>query len=439
MKAYDEFYNPVAVDTMTTQWTSTAPIGTFNGNTFTATQAGQTKLSAQSGKGVATIDVEVIGRAQIATMKINAGDISLSEGQNYKLPVLITTKSGKTREVPANLIQWEVKGIDANVNADGVLHVTNLSGKQSAQLIARYDGYSTIMTLPIGIEKLWYDLDTTGVMTSSGKYPAEVVSSVTINSSTGNKNIELAYDFTKGKGTKAAYALFNDKWGAPIEGQPQYMKMKVNGDESMNWLRAEFMDADGKSYKVELTRNMNWKGWNLVTANLMDYNMKYPIVIKSIYVANPEQGQDERALQGKINFDDILFVYKGQLPALPQNKVKLTVNKNTATLNNKTMTLEQAPIIMSGNTMVPVRFVTEALGGTVSWSDSERKVTITRGEKLIELWINNPNLLVNGDTVTAEVAPLIVNNLTLVPLRVISEKLGWKVGWEPNGQIITLE
>jgi hypothetical protein len=439
MKAYDEFYNPVAVDTMTTQWTSTAPIGTFNGNTFTATQAGQTKLSAQSGKGVATIDVEVIGRAQIATMKINAGDISLSEGQNYKLPVLITTKSGKTREVPANLIQWEVKGIDANVNADGVLHVTNLSGKQSAQLIARYDGYSTIMTLPIGIEKLWYDLDTTGVMTSSGKYPAEVVSSVTINSSTGNKNIELAYDFTKGKGTKAAYALFNDKWGAPIEGQPQYMKMKVNGDESMNWLRAEFMDADGKSYKVELTRNMNWKGWNLVTANLMDYNMKYPIVIKSIYVANPEQGQDERALQGKINFDDILFVYKGQLPALQQNKVKLTVNKNTASLNNKTMTLEQAPIIMSGNTMVPVRFVTEALGGTVSWTDSERKVTITRGDKLIELWINNPDLLVNGNTVTAEVAPLIANNLTLVPLRVISEKLGWKVGWDPKGQIITLE
>jgi hypothetical protein len=217
------------------------------------------------------------------------------------------------------------------------------------------------------------------------------------------------------------------------------MKMKVNGDESMNWLRAEFMDADGKSYKVELTRNMNWKGWNLVTANLMDYNMKYPIVIKSIYVANPEQGQDERALQGKINFDDILFVYKGQLPALQQNKVKLTVNKNTASLNNKTMTLEQAPIIMSGNTMVPVRFVTEALGGTVSWTDSERKVTITRGDKLIELWINNPDLLVNGNTVTAEVAPLIANNLTLVPLRVISEKLGWKVGWDPKGQIITLE
>jgi hypothetical protein len=276
-------------------------------------------------------------------------------------------------------------------------------------------------------------------MTTAGKYPAEVGSSVTIDSSTGNKNIEIAYDFTKGKGTKAAYALFNDKWGAPIEGEPQYMKMKVFGDESMNWLRAEFMDADGKSYKVDLTRNMNWKGWNLVTANLTDYNMKYPIVIKSVYVTNPEQGQDERALQGKIKYDDILFVYKGQLPALSQNKVKLTVNKKTAFLNNKTMTLEQAPIIISGNTMVPVRFVTEALGGTILWGDSERKVSITRGDKLIELWINNPDLLVNGDTVTAEVAPIIANNLTLVPLRIISEKLGWKVGWDPKGQIITLE
>jgi hypothetical protein len=162
-------------------------------------------------------------------------------------------------------------------------------------------------------------------------------------------------------------------------------------------------------------------------------------VIKRIYVTNPEQGQDERALKGNIKIDDISFVYKGSLPALPNSKVKLTVNKKAVTLDNKSMILEQAPIIMSGNTMIPIRFVTEALGGTVKWNDAERKVTILRGDKLIELWIDNNNLLVNGNKVTAEVPPKIINNLTLVPLRVISEQLGWKVGWEPAGQVITLE
>jgi hypothetical protein len=108
-------------------------------------------------------------------------------------------------------------------------------------------------------------------------------------------------------------------------------------------------------------------------------------------------------------------------------------------MNDKTMTLEQAPIIIQGNTLIPIRFVTEALGGVVKWTDSERKVTITRGDKLIELWIDKPDLLVNGTRVTAEVAPKIMNNLSMVPLRIISEQLGWKVGWEPKGQIITLE
>ncbi|MBP1992631.1 phosphodiester glycosidase family protein [Paenibacillus eucommiae] len=440
MKGYDEYYNPIAsFDGIVMNWSSSAALGTFEGNAFTATKSGKTKLTAKSGKGSATIDVDVIGRDQISAMKINAGDISLSEGQSYKLPIMVTTKSGITREVPPQLISWELQGIGGEIGKDGVLRVTNLSGSQSAQLIARYDGYSTILTMPIGQEQLWYDLDTTGVKTTASKYPAEVVSAVNTDASTGNKNLKITYDFTLGTGTKAAYADFNDKYGAPITGEPQYIKVKVQGDESMNWLRAEFSDAAGKTHMVDLTQNINWKGWQQLTANLTDYNMKYPITIKKIYVVSPEQGQDERALKGEVRFDDVTFVYKGKLPSLPYSKVKLTVNKKTGILNNKSITLEQAPIITSGNTMIPIRFVTEALGGTVKWDEKERKVTILRGDKLIELWIGKTDIVVNGDRVTAEVAPRIANDMTLVPLRIISEKLGWKVGWEPVGQVITLE
>jgi hypothetical protein len=279
-------------------------------------------------------------------------------------------------------------------------------------------------------------------MTTSDVYPKEMDSSVIITqTSYGNKNLELTYDFTKGTGTKAAYARFNGTNGALIEGEPQYIRMKVFGDESRNWLRAEVVDATGELKRIDLTQNMDWKGWKEITENLTSpaYNLKFPIQLKSIYVANPEQGQDERALKGKINLDDISFIYKGQTAALPMSKVTLTVNKKAATLNNKPMTLEQAPVIIQGNTMIPIRFVTEALGGTVSWDDAERKVTIKHGEKLLELWVDQQDVLVNGARVTAEVAPRIMNDLTVVPLRLISENLGWKVGWNPDGQVITLE
>ncbi|MDF2649702.1 MAG: copper amine oxidase [Paenibacillus sp.] len=435
-KAYDDYYNPISVAGIVPQWSSSTTIGVFKDNVFTPTLPGKTQIVAKSGKGSASMDVEVVGRNQITSMKFNSGAFSLTEGGDFKLPISVTTRSGATRELPAASATWELSGVKGSLK-DGILHVDSASGSQAAQVIARYDGYSTMVTLPVGQEKVWYDLDKFAVMTTGDKYPAEVVSAVNIVPNSGNKSLEISYDFTKGTGTKAAYARFDGMNGVQIEGEPEFITAKVLGDGSFNWVRAEIIDANGKLNYVSFTENMNWTGWRKVTADVSD--LKFPIKIKSVYVANPANGQDERAPKGKINIDDISFIYKGQLAALPKNAVKLTVNKKQATLNDKSYTLEQAPTIVNDNTLVPLRFVTEALGGNVKWDDKERKVTVIRGDKLIDLWIDNADLLVNGDRVTAEVSPKIMNNVTMVPLRLISEKLGFKVGWEPKNYGITIE
>ncbi len=435
-KAYDDYYNPISVEGIVPQWSSSTTNGAFKDNVFTPTMPGKTQIIAKSGKGSASMDVEVVGRDQITSMKFNSGAFSLTEGGDFKLPISVTTRSGATRELPAASATWELSGVKGTLK-DGILHVDSASGSQAAQVIARYDGYSTMVTLPVGQEKVWYDLDKFAVMTTGDKYPAEVVSAVNIVPISGNQSLEISYDFTKGTGTKAAYARFNGMNGAPIEGEPEFITAKVLGDGSFNWVRAEIIDANGKLNYVSFTENMNWTGWRKVTADVSD--LKFPIKIKSVYVANPANGQDERASKGKINIDDISFIYKGQLAALPKNTIKLNVYKKQATLNDKSYTLEQAPTIVNDNTLVPLRFVTEALGGNVKWDDKERKVTVVRGDKLIDLWIDNADLLVNGDRVTAEVSPKIMNNVTMVPLRLISEKLGFKVGWEPKNYGITIE
>ncbi|NOU70013.1 copper amine oxidase [Paenibacillus sp. LMG 31458] len=435
-KAYDDYYNPISVEGIVPQWSSSTTNGAFKDNVFTPTLPGKTQIIAKSGKGSASMDVEVVGRDQITSMRFNSGAFSLTEGGDFKLPISVTTRSGATRELPAASATWELSGVKGTLK-DGILHVDSASGSQAAQVIARYDGYSTMVTLPVGQEKVWYDLDKFAVMTTGDKYPAEVVSAVNIVPISGNQSLEISYDFTKGTGTKAAYARFNGMNGAPIEGEPEFITAKVLGDGSFNWVRAEIIDANGKLNYVSFTENMNWTGWRKVTADVSD--LKFPIKIKSVYVANPANGQDERASKGKINIDDISFIYKGQLAALPKNTIKLNVYKKQATLNDKSYTLEQAPTIVNDNTLVPLRFVTEALGGNVKWDDKERKVTVIRGDKLIDLWIDNADLLVNGDRVTAEVSPKIMNNVTMVPLRLISERLGFKVGWEPKNYGITIE
>lgn len=441
IKAYDEYYNPMDATAVTTQWSSSAPVGTFQGSEFTATKTGSTQLSVASGQGQASLGVKVVGRNDIASMTIRGSNLILSENETFRLPVVVTTKEGKTREVPPELINWELAGIQGTI-ANGTLTISSLQGSTVAQIIARYDGFSSMLALPVGQEKLWYDLDTKATLTTSDKVPAEADAHVNIvqDPATGNKSLELSYDFTKGKGIKAAYALFNQPGGGvTIEGRPEYMKLKVYGDNSLNWLRALVTDANGKAYYLDLANPINWTGWKTISLDFSDSKPAYPITLKGIYVANPEQGQDERASKGKIQLDDISFVYPGEMPAMPNNQVKLTVGSSKAAVNNQTKTLEQAPVIINGNTMIPVRFAAEALGAKVLWDGNERKVTLLRGGKMIDLWLDSPDLLVNGQRITAEVAPRLMNSLTMVPLRVIAENMGWKVGWDQKTQLVTLQ
>jgi hypothetical protein len=443
-KAYDEYYNPI--DTTTTavqaQWTTSQPVGTFQGNTFTATTAGKTQLTVTSGQGKATANVQVVGRDDIQNMTIRGSNLILSENETFHLPVVVTTKDGNSREVPPELINWELNGFQGTVN-NGVLTVQSLKGSKLAQIIAHYDGYSTMLALPVSEERLWYDLDTKATMTTSDKAPADTEAHVNIVQdpvNPGNKSLELSYNFTKGTGIKAAYAMFNQaQGGATIDGRPEYMKLRVYGDNSFNWLRALVTDATGKAFYMDIANPINWSGWKTLNLDFSEQGVQYPITLKGIYVANPQQGQDERVPIGKIMLDDISFVYPGTMPASSNNTVKLTINNRKVSVNDNTLTLDQAPIIINGNTMIPIRFVTEALGGTVKWDDTERKVTIIRDGKLLDLWIDNPDLLVNGQRITAEVAPKIMNNLSMVPLRIIAENMGWKVGWDPKGQIVTLQ
>jgi N-acetylmuramoyl-L-alanine amidase len=54
------------------------------------------------------------------------------------------------------------------------------------------------------------------------------------------------------------------------------------------------------------------------------------------------------------------------------------VNKNTADVDGRTVKLDVPPTIKSGRTLVPLRFVAERLGLTVSWDDATRTVTIIK-------------------------------------------------------------
>ncbi len=125
----------------------------------------------------------------------------------------------------------------------------------------------------------------------------------------------------------------------------------------------------------------------------------------------------------------------------PDNPM-MTVNGNLQEIDPGRGT---KPVIIPewSRTVVPIRAIVEALGGTIGWDGVERKVTINFKDTTIELWIDNPQAKVNGigkwiDESNHNVKPIIVNDRTMLPLRFIAESLGCEVEWDPNTRIITI-
>lgn len=98
--------------------------------------------------------------------------------------------------------------------------------------------------------------------------------------------------------------------------------------------------------------------------------------------------------------------------------------------NNKITFPDQKPYIdPNKRTMVPVRFVSEALGSSVAWDQSNQIVTIVRREKTVKLRVGETKALVDGVTKTFDTKAVIKNQRTMVPLRFISETFGADVEW----------
>lgn len=91
-------------------------------------------------------------------------------------------------------------------------------------------------------------------------------------------------------------------------------------------------------------------------------------------------------------------------------------------------TLQAAAYIENDITMVPLRFISEELGADVQWNHDTKEITISKEENVITLQIGNINATsVSGEeTKTSELLapPVIVNDITLVPLRFVSENMG---------------
>lgn len=104
--------------------------------------------------------------------------------------------------------------------------------------------------------------------------------------------------------------------------------------------------------------------------------------------------------------------------------------------------MDVAPFIKDGRTMLPLRYIAEALGFKVDWDRATRTVTLTDKEFKVQIPVETNKIIVNGSTYYSDANPVLRNGRTMLPVANIARALGLKDGtdilWDANTRVATI-
>lgn len=116
---------------------------------------------------------------------------------------------------------------------------------------------------------------------------------------------------------------------------------------------------------------------------------------------------------------------KGEVKIASVSKDEVTV-----VINGQVQSFTQPAVTINGSTMVPMRAIFEKLGAEIKWNGETRTVTATKGNTVIILTLDRGIAYINGDPVKLTSKAQSINGNTMVPLRFVSEALGAAVKWD---------
>lgn len=112
--------------------------------------------------------------------------------------------------------------------------------------------------------------------------------------------------------------------------------------------------------------------------------------------------------------------------------IKLQIGSRIVNVDNEAVIYDAAPVIRNDRTLVPIRIITEALGGKVDWNGATKEVTLSINDKEIKMTIGKM-LEKYG------VAPVIIDGRTFVPVRFVADELGANVVWDDATKTVTIK
>ncbi|WP_089610035.1 copper amine oxidase N-terminal domain-containing protein [Dehalobacterium formicoaceticum] len=107
--------------------------------------------------------------------------------------------------------------------------------------------------------------------------------------------------------------------------------------------------------------------------------------------------------------------------------------------NNKTLKFDVQPRIVDNYVFVPFRTVFEALDAQVTWDEKTGTIKAVSEQSVLEINLHENTAIIKGNKVTLSPKPIIENGQTLLPLRFVSEALYARVSWDGARKTVYIE
>ncbi|MFD0692826.1 stalk domain-containing protein [Paenibacillus sp. GCM10027628] len=197
-------------------------------------------------------------------------------------------------------------------------------------------------------------------------------------------------------------------------------------------------------------------GYVPVDADHQSFTKKTRLVpfvkIPEVYIGKVEYVLNGRVIATQTNLPYGLGLQAGEVPegSVLQLRIynrdgKQVANRNfgltsqvSVEIDGKNQKFEQAPVIMNGSTMVPLRAIFEKLGATVEYEAATRTVTARKGSTTLQLTLDWKTVILNGKAVQLDEPAQLVNGFTVAPARFVGETFGGHVTWDCTSRTVAI-
>lgn len=170
----------------------------------------------------------------------------------------------------------------------------------------------------------------------------------------------------------------------------------------------------------------------------VDANTTYYYVLREVLAeANPFQGIEEKlgpaSAEMKVTTPSTILGGNASDAKGEKQFILMTLDDPMMTVNGAVEEIDPGrgttPVIVNSRTLVPIRAIVEAMGGTIDWNAATQTVGIDYNARRVKMTIDSKSMSVNGAQQTIDVAPRAINSRTMLPVRFVSDALGISIDW----------